>query len=64
MSELDWNPSQYYQEDFLASHSAQPGSEEAKRMGLSVRVETLPRWEQATEVHKLNWLIHDVIVRK
>lgn len=24
--------SQYYQEDFLASHSAQPGSEEARRM--------------------------------
>lgn len=38
--------------------------EQAKRMGLSVRVETLPRWERATEIPKLSWLIADVIVRE
>lgn len=38
--------------------------EQAKRMGLSVRVETMPRWEKATEIPKLSWLIHDVIVRE
>lgn len=32
MSKQDWKQSQYYQEDFLASHSVQPGSEEARRM--------------------------------
>lgn len=32
MSKQDWKQSPYYQEDFLASHSAQPGSEEARRM--------------------------------
>ena len=32
MSKQDWDPSQYYQEDFLASHSVQPGSDEARRM--------------------------------
>lgn len=32
MSEQDSKQSQYYQEDFLASHSVQPGSDEAKRM--------------------------------
>ena len=32
MSEQDWNPSQYYQADFLANHSVQPGSDEARKM--------------------------------
>lgn len=32
MSRQDWKQSQYYQEDFLASHSVQPGSEEARKM--------------------------------
>ena len=32
MSEQDSKQLQYYQEDFLASHSVQPGSDEAKRM--------------------------------
>ena len=32
MSEQDSKQSQYYQEDFLASHSVQPGSDEARRM--------------------------------
>ena len=32
MKEQDWTQSQYYQEDFLASHSVQPGSDEARRM--------------------------------
>lgn len=32
MNKQDWNQSQYYQEDFLASHSVQPGSGEARRM--------------------------------
>ena len=32
MSRQDLEPSQYYQEDFLASHSVQPGSEEARTM--------------------------------
>ena len=32
MSKQDFEQSQYYQEDFLASHSVQPGSEEARRM--------------------------------
>ena len=32
MNKQDCNPSQYYQEDFLASHSVQPGSGEARRM--------------------------------
>ena len=32
MNEQDWSPSQYYQADFLVSHSAQPGSEEARKM--------------------------------
>lgn len=37
---------------------------QAKRMGLSVRVETLPQWEKATEIPKINWYIHDILVRK
>ena len=32
MSKQDWKQSQYYQADFLASHSVQPGSGEARRM--------------------------------
>lgn len=32
MRRQDFEQSQYYQEDFLASHSVQPGSEEARRM--------------------------------
>lgn len=32
MSRRDWKQSQYYQEDFLASHSVLPGSEEARGM--------------------------------
>ena len=32
MRRQDCEQSQYYQEDFLASHSVQPGSEEARRM--------------------------------
>lgn len=32
MSKQDWDQSQYYQEDFLASHSVRPGSDEARRM--------------------------------
>ena len=32
MKKQDCEQSQYYQEDFLASHSLQPGSEEARRM--------------------------------
>ena len=32
MKEQDWTQSQYYREDFLASHSVQPGSDEARRM--------------------------------
>ena len=32
MSEQDSKQSQYYQEDFLASHSVQPGSDEARKM--------------------------------
>ena len=32
MNKQDWSQSQYYQEDFLASHSVQPGSEEARKM--------------------------------
>lgn len=32
MSKQDWKQSQYYQVDFLASHSVQPGSGEARRM--------------------------------
>lgn len=32
MNEQDWKQSQYYQEDFLASHSVQPGSDEARKM--------------------------------
>ena len=32
MKEQDWKQSQYYQEDFLASHSLQPGSAEARMM--------------------------------
>lgn len=32
MKRLDCEQSQYYQEDFLANHSVQPGSGEAKRM--------------------------------
>lgn len=32
MSRQDLEPSQYYQEDFLASRSVQPGSEEARTM--------------------------------
>ena len=32
MSGQDWTQSQYYQEDFLASHSLQPGSDGARRM--------------------------------
>lgn len=32
MQKRGFEPSQYYQEDFLASHSVQPGSDEARRM--------------------------------
>ena len=32
MNEQDWKQSQYYQEDFLASHSALPGSAVARMM--------------------------------
>ena len=32
MNEQDYGQSQYYQADFLASHSVQPGSEEARKM--------------------------------
>ena len=32
MNRQDLEPSQYYQEDFLASHSVQPGSDEARKM--------------------------------
>ena len=32
MQKQDFEQSQYYQEDFLASHSVQPGSEEARTM--------------------------------
>ena len=32
MSKQDWKQSQYYQEDFLANHSVQPGSDEARMM--------------------------------
>ena len=32
VKEQNWTQSQYYQEDFLASHSVQPGSDEARKM--------------------------------
>ena len=32
MNEQDWKQSQYYQEDFLASHSVTPGSDAARQM--------------------------------
>ena len=32
MSKQDFEQSQYYQEDFLANHSVQPGSDEARKM--------------------------------
>ena len=32
MSKQGWEQSRWYQEDFLANHSVQPGSEEARRM--------------------------------
>ena len=32
MNRQDFEQSQYYQEDFLANHSVQPGSEEARKM--------------------------------
>lgn len=32
MNEQGWNQSQYYQGDFLANHSVQPGSDEARKM--------------------------------
>ena len=50
MSKQDWNQSQYYQEDFLASHSVQPGSDEAKRMTVTSGLRCLELYRRSDHV--------------
>ena len=53
MSEQDWNPSQYYQADFLASHSVQPGSEEARKMTVTSGLRCLELYRKSGPVGSL-----------
>lgn len=53
MSKQDWKQSQYYQEDFLASHSVQPGSEEARRMTVTSGLRCLELYRRSDPVGSL-----------
>ena len=53
MSRQDWNQSQYYQEDFLASHSVQPGSEEARKMTVTSGLKCLELYRRYDPVGSL-----------
>ena len=53
MSKQDWNQSQYYQEDFLASHSVQPGSEEARKMTVTSGQRCLELYRRSDPVGSL-----------
>lgn len=53
MSKQDWNQSQYYQEDFLASHSVQPGSDEARRMTVTSGLRCLELYRRSDPVGSL-----------
>lgn len=53
MSKQDWKQSQYYQEDFLASHSVQPGSEEARRMTVTSGLRCLELYQRSGPVGSL-----------
>lgn len=59
MSKQDYERFLFYQEDFLASHSVQPGSEEAKRM-------TVTSGQKCSELYKrsdpLGWLVRTLLV--
>lgn len=50
MSKQDWKQSQYYQEDFLASHSVQPGSDEARRMTVTSGLKCLELYKKSDPV--------------
>ena len=50
MSKQDWNQSQYYQEDFLANHSVQPGSEEARKMTVTSGLRCLELYRRSDPV--------------
>lgn len=53
MSKQDWKQSQYYQEDFLASHSVQPGSDEARRMTVTSGLRCLELYRRSDPVGSL-----------
>ncbi len=53
MSKQDWKQSQYYQEDFLASHSVRPGSEEARKMTVTSGLRCLELYRRSGPVGSL-----------
>ena len=53
MSKQDWKQSQYYQGDFLASHSVQPGSDEARRMTVTSGLRCLELYRRSDPVGSL-----------
>lgn len=53
MKQQDWNQSQYYQEDFLVSHSVQPGSEEARKMTVTSGQKCLELYKRSDPVGSL-----------
>ena len=53
MSKQDYGQSQYYQEDFLASHSVQPGSDEARKMTVTSGRKCLELYRRSDPVGSL-----------
>ena len=53
MSKQDWKQSQYYQADFLASHSVQPGSDEARKMTVTSGLRCLELYRRSDPVGSL-----------
>lgn len=53
MSKQDFEQSQYYQEDFLASHSVQPGSDEARKMTVTSGLRCLELYGRSDPVGSL-----------
>lgn len=53
MKEQDWKQSQYYQEDFLANHSVQPGSDEARKMTVTSGLKCLELYRKSDPVGSL-----------